>query len=141
MKKIVFIFLVTLVLSGCKNNEETKADTTVEETVNTGVVDLSKRPKLFKGEFIYTADAAVLKGANYIYAVKLDSMTMELAKQVEPIKKDEFDMVPVVVQGSVSPNPALKEGKEGWEQIITIERIVSVSNTPSQADVKIEDKN
>ena len=91
----------------------------------------------YSGEFIYTADAAVLKGSNFIYGVQLDDMASELAAQVQPVKRDDFDMVPVVVKG-ILKNKSTDE--EGWDQVLTITQIVSVSDTPSEADVKIEEK-
>ena len=47
-------------------------------------------------------------------------------------------MVEVIVYGIVEPKP---EGQEGWDEILTIKEIVSVSETPSPADIKLEDKN
>ncbi len=64
-------------------------------------------------------------------------MAEELAKRVKPVKRDEFDMVPVVVKGTLKNK---EEGEEGWNEILTITEIVSVSDTPSEADVKIEEK-
>lgn len=136
MKQIFYTFLIALVLVGCKNSEESKETSDNEIAVE----DFSKLP-MIKGEFIHTGEAAVLKGANFIYAVQLDSMADVLAAQVAPVKKEEFDMVPVVVQGIVGPNPKLAAGEKVWEEIIAIKNIVSVSAVPAQADVKIEDKN
>lgn len=124
MQKIVFLFVIAAMTFACKN--ETKTTTMTSEDPQ------------FEGEFIYIADAAVLKGGNFIYGVALDDMAMELAAQVKPVKNDEMDMVPVVVKGIVKNK---EEGQEGWDEIITITEIVSVSDTPSPADVKIEDKN
>jgi hypothetical protein len=47
-------------------------------------------------------------------------------------------MVPVIVKGTVAEKA---EDQEGWDEILTIMEIVSVSNTPSEADIKIEEKN
>lgn len=124
MKKIVFLFALVLVTFACKN--ETKSTTMTSDDPQ------------YQGEFIYIADAAVLKGDNFIYGVELDDMAMELAEQVKPVKKEDMDMVPVVVKGILKNKAA---GEEGWDQIITITEIVSVSDAPSPADVKIEDKN
>ena len=66
-------------------------------------------------------------------------MAKELGERISSIKKEEYDMVPVVVIGEVQRNPALDEGKEVWEQIITIKEIVSVGSAPAEADIKIEE--
>ena len=122
MKRIVLLFIVfATVTFSCKEKETEK---------------VSNDPE-YAGEFIYTADAAVLKGSNFIYGVALDEMAEELAKRVKPVKRDEFDMVPVVVKGTLKNKV---EGEEGWNEILTITEIVSVSDTPSEADVKIEEK-
>lgn len=119
MKKVFVLLFSILVLSSCKNNEESSQDDTQE----------------IAADFIYFDDAAVLKGSNFIYGVKLDAKAKELSEKVAPIKQDEFDMVPVVVKGIVSKK---EEGQEGWEEVVTITEIVKVSNSPSQADVKLE---
>ena len=64
-------------------------------------------------------------------------MSNYLKERVGTIKKDDFDMVPVVVKGSLKNKP---QGAEGWDEILTITQVVSVSETPSEADIKIEDK-
>jgi hypothetical protein len=121
MKKVIVLFSAALLLfTSCKNNETTEENLEIQE---------------IKAEFIYLEDAAVLKGQNFIYGVKIDDMAKELANRVEPVKVEEFDMVPVVVKGVVTPKP---ENTEGWEQIVTIKEIVRVGTRPSQPDVKLE---
>lgn len=124
MKKFLFVCTIVLAFSACKNSEECQPEAVNEADLQT-----------FNGEFIYTNEAAVLKGSQFIYGVSLDCMAEKLAGQIDPVKRDEFDMVPVVVKGIVSKN----EG-EGWDEKVTIYEIVSVSDTPAEADVKIEDK-
>lgn len=121
-----------MVMFSCKNNEE-KAPKTVSEGVEINVTE----DKIFKGDFIYLADAAVLKGEKFIYGVTLNEMATELSNKVKSVKESEFDMVPVAVKGIISPKP---EGQEGWDEIITITEIVMVGNKPSKIDIKIEEK-
>ncbi len=121
MKKMLLLFVITMSVIACKDNAE----------------DRKSNDPQFEGEFIYVADGAVLKGDTFIYGVTLDEMATALKDKVAPIKKDDFDMVPVVVKGVVSKKA---EGTEGWDEIITITEIVSVSDTPSEADIRIEDK-
>ncbi len=115
MKNLFFICLLTIAVVGCK--KETKKGT----------------PELFRGEFIYTADAAVLKGEDYIYGVALDAKAEELAKKVEPLKREDFDMVPVVIMAIKKPNP----NEEGWEEILEIVEIVGVTEPTSDLATKI----
>lgn len=123
MKKVFVLLVAVLALSSCKNKEAEKEP--IDESL---LVEI-------KAEYIYYADAAVLKGTNFIYGVTLDEKAEELAEKIEPVKLDEYDMVPVVVKGIVTPKP---EGQEGWDEIFTIVEIISVSKTPSKPDVKLE---
>jgi len=134
MKNILFIIAITLVTFSCKNSEE-KTDLKTPDAVSTDSNNAT-RDILYQGDFIYVADAAVLKGRNFIYGVALNDMATELAKQVKPVQETEFDMVEVVVKGTIAPKP---EGQEGWDEIITITEIVKVSQTPSKIDIKLED--
>jgi hypothetical protein len=140
MKKIFYLFLIAAIAISCNNSEEKKAETN-EETSETTGESVEVRMPVYRGEFILADEAAVLKGKDFIYAVILDTMARELAAKVEPIKKDEFDMVPVIVSGIVSENPAFTEGEDVWEEALTIKKIINVSARPSKADVKIQDKN
>lgn len=134
-KAFMIISLLAVFFVGCKQDakkEEVKETETpkVEETKNTdGIVTL-------KGEFIYIADAAVLKGNDFIYGVELDSMSMKLAEEVKPLKREDFDMVPVMVKAKVKPNPA----KEGWDQIIEIKEILKVSAPTGEGTIKVKGK-
>ena len=130
MKKITLLVALALLIFSCKNTEEKDPKLVSNESSDSKI-------SVYQGEFIYLADAAVLKGSNFIYGVTLDEMSEELAKQVEPAKKEEFDMVPVIVKGIVSKKP---EGQEGWDEILTIKEILSVSKTPSKTDLKLEAK-
>ncbi|QNJ97339.1 hypothetical protein [Constantimarinum furrinae] len=142
MRKIVYVFVLFAVMISCKNQEENNTETEdqAEETLKDGETNIIAGKPLINGEFIRTEDGAVLKGESFIYGVHMDDIGRELAKRVEPIKKDEFDMVPVTVQGKIAKNPVVTTGGEGWPEIIIIENIVKVSDTPSKEDIRIEDK-
>ncbi len=121
MKRTIVLFSAAMFLfTSCKNNETSEENQEVQE---------------IKAEFIYLEDAAVLKGTDFIYGVKIDDMARELAERVEPVKLEEYDMVPVIVKGVVTQKP---ESEEGWEQVVTIKEIVRVGTRPSQPDVKLE---
>ena len=135
MKKFAFLFsLVCIItLSSCGNgNKETTTETSQETVNNSNEATLP----VYRGEFILLADAAVIKGENFIYGVKIDEKCEELAAKVAPVKKEDFDMVHVVVRGELSKKA---EGEEGWDDILTIKEIIAVADTPAAADIKIED--
>ncbi|HPF11779.1 MAG TPA: hypothetical protein PKW08_04380 [Flavobacteriaceae bacterium] len=137
MKKIVLAtaLLMTFVVISCKNSEEN-----AENGMENAPKLLDSGYRAYSGEFFYSEDGSVLKGDTFIYAVTLDDLAKELGQKIAPIKKEEYDMVPVVVKGEVTRNPALDEGKQVWEEIITIKEIVAVGNAPADADIKIEEK-
>jgi hypothetical protein len=131
MKKILFFTLISIIIFSCKNNAEK-----VDES-DPAVEIISSEDKIYRGDFIYLGDAAVLKGNKFIYGVTLDEMATELANKVKAVKESDFDMVPVAVKGIVNSKP---EGKEGWDEIITITEIVLVGSKPSKIDIKLEEK-
>ena len=125
MKKIIVLITLFVSLSACKNDQKTTLVTT--ENSNLAV---------YKGEFIFTDGAAVLKGSDFIYGVVVDDKMKELADKVAPVKKDVYDMVPVIVTGTLAPGP---QDIETWEEFLTIIDIVQVSAKPAKADVKIKE--
>ncbi len=133
MKKITYLFAIIVITFSCKNTEQK----TEETEKNPAVKEITTVGKTYQGEFIVVENAAVFKGSDYIYGVTLNDVAKDLASQVENVKNDEFDMVPVIVKGTISKKP---EGQEGWDDILTINEIVKVSDTPSEVDIKIEAK-
>ncbi|MBT8256533.1 MAG: hypothetical protein KJO23_08335 [Bacteroidia bacterium] len=139
MKKTLFLFVLAFAVTmvSCKNSEE-KSEASENDPALTEQADPGSFP-MYQGEFIFLEEGAVLKGSNFIYGVVIDAKARQLAAQVEPVKKDAFDMVAVVVRGEVSKNPDVKNPGEGWEELITIKEILAVSDKPAEADIKIEE--
>ncbi|MDT0294552.1 hypothetical protein ACFQ3R_12320 [Mesonia ostreae] len=134
-KALIICSLLAVFFVGCKQDatkEEVKENDTnqVEETKKADGLNI------LRGEFIYIADAAVLKGNDFIYGVELDSMSMKLAEEVKPLKRDDFDMVPVTVKAKVKPNP----NKEGWDQVLEIKEILKVSAPTGEEAIKVKGK-
>jgi len=122
--------------------EETKASMEAFEAFakakNATVIlqhELQDFSETIMGEFIFLGDAAVLKGDNFIYGVKIDDKMHELAKQVGTKKRDQFDMVPVLINGVITPKPA---GTEGWDNIITVKEILEINEPTSEGAIKVE---
>ena len=124
MKKIIILIALFIGVSACKNEQKTTLVTT--ENSNLAV---------YKGEFIFTDGAAVLKGSDFIYGVVVDDKMKELADKVAPAKKDPYDMVAVIVTGTLAPGP---KDVEAWDEFLTIIDIVQVCAKPAKADVKIK---
>ena len=121
------LLLVAVLFFSCNNSEEKKEEIPIlEENISA--------QEIYHGEFIYTPEAAVLSGSSFVYGVEMNAVAKELGTRVDAVKKDDYDIVPVAVQGKISKKP---EGTEGWDEIITITQIISVSDTAIEADVKI----
>lgn len=125
--KLFAVLFGMLMLTACST--DTRQDELLDQQ-NQTVVD--SIPTLH-GEFMYLADAAVLKGDGFIYGVSIDSLSEELAARVRPLKTDDFDMVPVVVKAKISNN----FGREGWNEVIEIREIIEIPDEDSiQKDVE-----
>ncbi len=129
MKKIVLLSMLLAVVFSCKNSEEKNHE--VEETTTENV-----EVKAYKGDYIDSNGALVLMGTNFIYGVKRNEMSEKLSQQVANVKKNDFDMVGVVVRGNISKNT---DTDSEWEEVITITEIMRVSDKPSEADIKFEE--
>lgn len=139
MKKILFVLVLSIAMISCKNSEEKNPEDSIGASETLSEEEISKLPA-YRGEFIHTGEAAVLKGKNFIYGVVLDDMSEDLAKQVETVKEDKYDMVGVLVKGIVYKNPALERGEEGWPEVIAIKKVVQIDKKPAPADIKIQEK-
>ncbi|WP_025742201.1 hypothetical protein [Aquimarina pacifica] len=115
MKHSSILIVLILTLFSCK--KETK----------------NEEAQLIRGEFILTDEAAVIKGTDFIYGVVINDLTKELAKKVAPLQREKYDMVPVVVNGIITPNT-----EEGWEEIVEIKEIIGVSAPTSELPTKIK---
>ncbi|OUS15881.1 component of SufBCD complex [Nonlabens dokdonensis] len=130
MKQLFFLSFLVLSLISCKNDQNSSND---EEVV---IKKIEKEPladgeEIFRGEFIYYEDTAVLNTSRELYAVKVDEKMMELVDVAKAIKKSEYDMANVVIHGKLGPNPRHLETGDAWEQMITITKIIEVSPAKS----------
>lgn len=128
MKKIAVFLIAMLTLISCK--EKLNSNTT-------SAVTSKDAPQLrtFKGEFIYLADAAVLKVDNIMYSVEIDEKMHQLQTIIAPKKSNEFDMIEVIIKGEVKARPT---GEEGWPHIITIKEIVKILDKTGDEPIQIK---
>jgi|AntDeeMinimDraft_5_1070356.scaffolds.fasta_scaffold05926_3 hypothetical protein len=132
--------ILTLSIS-CKNaSEEKKAqEANKQEKVKAESGKMgSKRVKskdVYHGEFIFTDTAAVLKGDSFIYGVKLDSLSRDLGEKIQPMMENQYQMVPVVVKGDLKKNQ-----NEGWDEILTIKKVLAVEKPKDDESIKITSK-
>lgn len=143
MKKIIItLFVAAAIAVSCKNEEKQSSEneTSEKELRRSDILEeRADRLKvgdevLLRGEYIYTEEAAVLYGNDFVYGVTLDEKAKELAQQVESYKREDFDMVPVILKAKVKDNPK----EEGWDKIIEIKNIVKVSEPTSEPAIKVK---
>jgi hypothetical protein len=129
MKRFIVISFLALTIFSCKNDKESKEENAIINKIKEDV--LPEGQQLLRGEFIYLSDAAVLTTRNEIYAVQIDKKMHELNEVAKALKKTEFDMVHVVIHGSLSTNPLKEKLGEGWDQMVTVTKIIEVSPATS----------
>ena len=109
--------IVAILFVSCQDDEQKELNT---EPVTAKVQDSLE---VLQGDYVYVADAAVLRGENFVYGVKQDSVAMLLSDKVSVLKSDDFEMIPVRVKAKILANPRL----EGWDEIIEIKEILEIS--------------
>ncbi|MDT0675207.1 hypothetical protein [Autumnicola musiva] len=129
MKNMLSLLVLFLVLVGCEDEDrrDLVSEPEAEEVADTV-------PTLV-GEYIYVADAGVLRGKDFVYGVKIDSMAQVLAEEVQPYKDQEFDMVKVKVKVKIEQN----RRREGWKEVIEIREIIDVledKKTPEDQNIE-----
>tara|TARA_R100000655_G_scaffold3891_1_gene12954 strand:+ start:176 stop:556 length:381 start_codon:yes stop_codon:yes gene_type:complete len=117
MRRFFEIMMVAILFVSCQDDEQKELNT---EPVTAKVQDSLE---VLQGDYVYVADAAVLRGENFVYGVKQDSIAMLLSDKVSDLKSDDFEMIPVRVKAKILANPRL----EGWDEIIEIKEILEVS--------------
>jgi len=123
--------MLSVAVFSCKNSEEKK-----EETPEVTTTETVEKARAYKGDFIDSNGAMVLMGSNFIYGVKRNLLSEGLSKQVAAIKKNDLDMVSVIVKGTVGKNT---DSESEWEEAITITEIMRVSSTPSDQVIKLNE--
>lgn len=124
MKKTALLFILLLSFTACKETVTHSTKATAKEEV-------------IEGEFLYWNNAAVLKTKTDLYGVVIDEKMHELDKNCKPLKKDDYDMIPVTIKGIVKKNPLPKS----WAEVIQIKEIISVAKPKEKENSTIQIKN
>ena len=115
MKKIIFIIAILAVGVSCENEPEIKPEIKAEATEKDSIHN-------YQGNFISVGNDAVLKGENFVYQVKMDSMTNTLKETMKEYQLEDINIVPVEVKGKVIDNKV----KTGYSKVIEIREIVEI---------------
>jgi len=98
MKKLFGLLILSLVLFSCQDEDRKEL---MDKPQTAKVPDSIQ---VLEGEFVYSADAAVMRGENFVYGVTLDSMSQVLSDKIAPLKSDDFEMIPVTIKAQIKPN-------------------------------------
>lgn len=134
MRKIYFIFALGCLMLSCESKE--KSTENKSEVIKEGGITATKTVgdvhETFSGMFLFLEgeNAAVFQAAgSNMYGVVIDDKMHELNKECIRFKKNDHDMVPVVIRGIRKPNPK----KDAWPEVIEVKEILSVQQ-PSEND-------
>jgi len=142
MKKIYFIFALSVLMMSCKNEAKSNdtEKTATEKSGYTESVTVGNEFETFSGMFLYleSEKAAVFQTAgSQMYGVVIDDQMLALNEQCKPYKKEAHNMVPVVIRGVRKPNSI----ENAWKEVIEIKQIVSVQKPNESQDGTIIIKN
>ena len=115
MKKYILIFSLLFFVISCDNEQSAQPAPEVVATAADSI-------KLYKGDFIYVGKSAVLKGDQFVYEVKIDSMSNFLKKSIKDYKLENSNIIPVEVKGKVEENVLSKT----FSERIEIKEIVKI---------------
>ena len=124
MKKLFGMLMLSLLSFSCQDEGRGEL---MEQRKTEKVPDSIQ---LLEGDFIYSEEAAVMRGDDFVYGVTLDSMSRVLSERIAPLKSDDFEMIPVKVKAQIRPNPR----QNGWEEMIEILEIVEVPESAKVSD-------
>jgi len=127
MKKLIFIIVILMLGIACENEPEIKPEIKTEATEKDSIHN-------YKGNFIYIGSDAVLKGENFVYQVKMDSMANLLKESLKEYQLYDMNIIPVEVKGKVIDNKVRK----GYSNVIEIREIVEIFATKQSENTEIK---
>lgn len=116
MKRLLGLILIISVFFSCQNEDRKELMQQPE------VKEEPDSLQVLTGDFVYVADAAVIRGEDFVYGVTIDSMSTLLSQKVAPLKSGDFEMIPVTIKAKILPNPS----REGWDEIIEVREIIEI---------------
>ncbi len=115
IKKLIFVIAILTFGVGCENEPEIKPEVKSEATEKDSIQN-------YQGNFISVGTDAVLKGENFVFQVKMDSMANILKESLKGYQLENMNIVPVEVKGKVIDNKV----KKGYSKVIEIKEIVEI---------------
>ncbi len=119
---------ILVALSSCENEQEAAPEAVVIPTAADSI-------KSYKGNFIAAGNEAVLKGSQFIFQVKMDSVATQFKDSLKNYLLESETVIPVEVKGKVTDNPRTV----GYSQIIEIKEVIEIF-AKRRSEVKNKEK-
>lgn len=135
MKNVFVVLLMLVSITACKNDKSenvTDGSSNIESNVDNGKTAKQNDGLIaIHGNYLFVAqdNAAVLQTSTQMYGVVINDVVKELNAQVDPLKNEPYDMIPITVRGKLIKNEGVKDE---WENKIEIEEILKVSQPKSE---------
>lgn len=127
MKKLIFIVGIIMMMASCDNEQQPEPKLISEPTAEDSIQN-------YKGTFITVGKSAVLKGNQFVYEVKMDSMAKVLKDSFKNYELIDSNLIPIEVKGKVTNNVR----STGYSQVIEIKEIVEIFAEKQSENEKIE---
>lgn len=116
MKKLLFILTLILVITACDSEQGPAPEPLPVLTAEDSI-------KVYEGNFIAAGNAAVLKGNQFVYEVRIDSISTALKEDLKKnYETNNAGVIPVRVKGKVIDNPL----PVGYSQAIEIKEVLEI---------------
>ncbi|MFN4761892.1 hypothetical protein ACKGJN_02105 [Gillisia sp. Q332] len=127
MRKLLFIVGILMVMASCENEQQPEEKLISAPTAEDSI-------QIYQGTFITVGKSAVLKGNQFVYEVKMDSMAKLLKDSFKNYELIDSNLIPIEVKGKVTNNVRFS----GYSQIIEIKEIVAVFAEKQSENEKTE---
>lgn len=127
MKKLIFIVGILMLMASCENEQQPDEKLIAEPTSEDSIQN-------YQGTFITVGKSAVLKGNQFVYEVKMDSMAELLKDSFKNYKLIDSNLIPIEVKGKVTNNVR----STGYSQVIEIKEIIEIFAEKQSENEQIE---
>ena len=128
MKRIIFILTLVFVFAACDSDQG-------PAPVPLPVMTAEDSIKVYEGNFIAAGNAAVLKGNQFVYEVRIDSISTALKEDLKKnYEANNAGVFPVRIKGKVIDNPM----PVGYSQAIEIKEVLEIRGEKKTEQTEVQ---
>lgn len=128
MKKLIFILTLIFAITACDNDQGPAPEPLPIMTAEDSI-------KVYEGNFITAGNAAVLKGNQFVYEVRIDSISTALKQDLQKnYETNNAGVIPVRVKGKVIENPM----PVGYSQAIEIKEVLEIRGKKKSEQTEVQ---